>query len=475
MDTWSLSLAGVVLDNPAEKNFILQNGDPRSSGRHNAKTFKRCRAPPQQYARCVPGEVNSVTDGDSSSSSSSSSSSRTMTNEGGNDNSTMLDCSSLERSLKRVRLTSCRSPGELCMQRDLKHLLLSENGDNPWRIVRQGSKHGDGGGFGGEQEGACHDSADLFERVVISDGTSSTFLRLLHVPPTRLVLQVNDSVEVEIKVPRHYPHRPPEVSNIVYFGQDGNKKIRTIVISGEYAPEPLVEEEGVENLSRATKSTMAVSCFKEVNDTEVVLTNWSPVRRLSQVLDDIVAILMSDRGDRSNVTTDGNDPTSMAVSSATTTVAGEIIRESCSTQGEEGTATDAYPYSGADRASELPEEQLQRLPRTVPTMTVEATPGGRHDDVLLSWNSATPGSAAAALAAAGAYRTLSYSRGKEMIEDRCDNDRVDEAPFRSGRFDHGYDRCSPAFYGQYRSQHQRSRTNPAGTMLETPSAFMDCS
>ena len=108
-----------------------------------------------------------------------------------NDVAEMDSCASLQRCLKRVRLSS--SAGELCLQRDLCDLAATagwqcvDNDDCQWTFPAKG-------------------------------------LTLVRKAPLQLVLRVPSRTStgtavdsmVWLQIPRLYPHRPPVVSRIVH-------------------------------------------------------------------------------------------------------------------------------------------------------------------------------------------------------------------------------------------------------------------
>jgi ubiquitin-protein ligase len=135
----------------------------------------------------------------------------------------LLDCQSLQRSLKRVRLSS--SPGELCLHRDLRHLVVQGN----W-ISRD------------EEEMWQSPQGYMLERP-LSD-------------PLRLLFRVQ-SYRCWILIPRLYPHRPPQIRQV----------------QGRYHQHILIADprEVMEGIPLATPGT-------------AVYLQWNPVRRLEEVL-----------------------------------------------------------------------------------------------------------------------------------------------------------------------------------------------
>lgn len=145
----------------------------------------------------------------------------------------LLDCQALQRSLKRVRL-SC-SPGELRLQRDIRHLVLSEHwirlSDSAWQSPCQKVR---------------------LER---------------HTDPLMLILKVQH-VMVWIQIPRMYPHRPPCVTRIQsQSSTTALTNIHTIRICEAHEAQP------------------------PAGPLTAVYPDWSPVDRLHNVIHFIVRVL----------------------------------------------------------------------------------------------------------------------------------------------------------------------------------------
>jgi len=111
----------------------------------------------------------------------------------------LLDCQSLQHSLKRMKVTSA-SPGELRLQRDFKHAVHSagwipaENCGNAWKVPATA-----GGGHGW-----------MWVRQSLHD-------------PLQLTVQYETVWTLWLDVPRLYPHRPPTVRRIVFHDHEGNE------------------------------------------------------------------------------------------------------------------------------------------------------------------------------------------------------------------------------------------------------------
>lgn len=94
-----------------------------------------------------------------------------------------LDCQSLQRSLKRMKVTSA-SPGELRLQRDLKHAVQHKG----WQPLHHAWN-------------------------IPATSNSSGVMRLSQSQedPLQLVLEMSDGTAVWMTIPRLYPHRPPTI------------------------------------------------------------------------------------------------------------------------------------------------------------------------------------------------------------------------------------------------------------------------
>jgi hypothetical protein len=146
-------------------------------------------------------------------------------------NSLFLDCESLQHSLKRVRLSS--SPGELRLQRDLRHLVLSSRwipvDEDLWCLQQsspsqqqqqQHQPHGD------DAAGAPRIVTPPCSNVQLQRLTTAT-LKMTVILPTKArnnndiknrnhIHTTTTLAHVWIQIPRLYPHRPPVVTQITY-------------------------------------------------------------------------------------------------------------------------------------------------------------------------------------------------------------------------------------------------------------------
>jgi hypothetical protein len=217
--------------------------------------------------------------------------------------SSYLDCQSLQSSLKRVRLSS--SPGELRLQRDLRHMVSS----GTW--VPQQNQDDSSGSTTGEGVWIWHPP----EPPVTAKSQHQPpppHIELQQVEALRLRLTFQHSVVAFIQVPRMYPHRPPLISRIVYNNNYGNtSNIIPYSLSGPPSPNNMqtiqsilvhealpgrpdggadsptlatVEANPETNKSHNTDNTIQCSIT-------VVYPSWSPVQRLGDLLEFVIATL----------------------------------------------------------------------------------------------------------------------------------------------------------------------------------------
>jgi ubiquitin-protein ligase len=157
----------------------------------------------------------------------------------------------LTRSLKRVRVSCTSSPGEICLERDLKYLVDAQG----WRQMRDGSF--------------------AYESCILRHG----------VCPSELILFVSDvGAQVHLLVPRGFPHRPPKIMPIDY----------SPVVSGRtlYNTGNVYVRRRVETIVISDELQAGMWTFSDT-DYAVVLANWTPIRRLGDCLIDIIRVLRS--------------------------------------------------------------------------------------------------------------------------------------------------------------------------------------
>ena len=147
----------------------------------------------------------------------------------------LFDCQSLQRSLKRVRLSS--SPGELCLQRDIRDLVLSHN----WIPV--------------DEEAWRSPEGYLLERPD-SD-------------PLCLALHLRTNASCRLHFPRMYPHQPPLVRRV------HSAHIQHILI--QEAPP-----------ARSGSPCVSSDEDMHVPSHTAVFQQWSPIKRLHDVLEFLI-------------------------------------------------------------------------------------------------------------------------------------------------------------------------------------------
>ena len=239
--------------------------------------------------------------------------------------SSCLDCQSLQSSLKRVRLSS--SPGELRLQRDLRHLETSSTTGSWQRVRDEASDH---------DVWVWHPPAPPVSVRSLSKtaaGPRHPQIELRQLESLRLRLTYDNSVVVWIQVPRMYPHKPPIISRIVYNNnnhttaqlqqQQHSKEIQNILVQ-EAPPMRAAGEEksataastaqlhqqtpGSEISSSSASSPdnnqenlayhLSNNGFHDANT--VVYHNWSPVQRLGNVLEFVISVLEQQQRQQDN-------------------------------------------------------------------------------------------------------------------------------------------------------------------------------
>ncbi|CAB9497745.1 expressed unknown protein [Seminavis robusta] len=194
-----------------------------------------------------------------------------------NSSSSYLDCQSLQSSLKRVRLSS--SPGELRLQRDLRHMVSS----GTW-VPQQDNRHKN------SEVWMWHPPAPPVT-VKAHNQPPPPHIELKKVESLRLRLTFQHSVVAWIQVPRMYPHRPPLISRIVYQdnygGNNNNTKqtIQTIVVHEA----PPGRSDGASVISPEDQPHQIKNNANPIHQgNTVVYHNWSPVQRLGDLLEFVI-------------------------------------------------------------------------------------------------------------------------------------------------------------------------------------------
>lgn len=177
------------------------------------------------------------------------------------DSTSSLDCQSLQRSLKRVRLSS--SPGELRLQLDLRQLAQSkewvQTAEDVWYCPRN----------------KCR-----------LEQCQADPLRLVFFLPTSSNCSRNASAtRIWIQIPRMYPHRPPTITQIQHAASSVSlpfSNIQAIRIStegpmGAVAP-PGTNKNGTGNLCTLTARL-------DATQTVLTLSPWTCVLRLTDIME----------------------------------------------------------------------------------------------------------------------------------------------------------------------------------------------
>ena len=196
----------------------------------------------------------------------------------------LLDCHSLQSSLKRVRL-SC-SPGELRLQRDLRNLVTEQG----WNQV-------------GEHCWNLEDVASL-EQVTKQD-------------PLRLLLLVRcggvgghgqSTGETTwkrcwITIPRMYPHRPPVISRIEDMPSDNGQpttKDQTAPGWDSFTGNPFSRQHHLQLQNRSRPAVERIVIHEAPPNGQapsvpcgstVVYNHWSPIMRLGDLLSFVLNVL----------------------------------------------------------------------------------------------------------------------------------------------------------------------------------------
>jgi hypothetical protein len=227
-----------------------------------------------------------------------------------------LDCESLQHSLKRVRLSS--SPGELRLQRDLRHLVLSSRwipvDEDLWCLQQthsqQQQSHGDNAAGAPRTPATNSNNGVQLQRL-----TTATLKLTVVLPRTRIKDNQQTTAHVWLQIPRLYPHRPPVVNRIAYSqsAQDPDHSHHSApelcmphydVPTKDWFPEGdtlLVEEKQQQQQQQQQDSRIQSLVF---TTDEYMLTRtpttgptvyalWSPIQRLGDALDCIIQHLMA--------------------------------------------------------------------------------------------------------------------------------------------------------------------------------------
>lgn len=241
-------------------------------------------------------------------------------------NKRYCDTDSLERSLKRVRLTS-GCPGELRLQRDLRHAVLSHQ----WVPAHPQSLHHTGSASPSLVTSPSEQADCWTVRVPSADPSVS--VTVTREDSMELVMTIRDEnsstgVQLFLSFPRRYPHQPPMVRRIQYLPSTNDNDIN-INASTSTSDSCLLQEDFIHpgfykgwNLPRresnknnnhnhadhvSSSTTIPVpgalqkiiipASPEEAAEIApepgiVVLQVWSPVQRLTEVCDWLVATVL---------------------------------------------------------------------------------------------------------------------------------------------------------------------------------------
>lgn len=189
-----------------------------------------------------------------------------------------LDCQSLQSSLKRVRLSS--SPGELRLQRDLRHMVSSGSWITKQQDQQQTSSQ--------NETLVWHPPAPPVTARPPTNPQQTLHIELQQVESLRLRLTFQHSVVAWIQIPRMYPHRPPLISRIVYNHHNNDSNINSnagiqSILVHEAPPNRGTGESTAEQ--EDNNSHDAIQCANTV-----VYRTWSPVQRLGDLLDFVIQV-----------------------------------------------------------------------------------------------------------------------------------------------------------------------------------------
>lgn len=179
------------------------------------------------------------------------------------DSTSSLDCQSLQRSLKRVRLSS--SPGELRLQLDLRQLAQNKE----WVQTAEDVWH-------------CPRTKCRLEQCQADP------LRLVFCLPSCSSCSCNASAtRIWIQIPRMYPHRPPTVTQIQHAASSVSlpfSNIQAIRISTE-GPIRGAAAPGSNANRNGTGSLSTLTARLDATQTVLTLSPWTCVLRLTDIME----------------------------------------------------------------------------------------------------------------------------------------------------------------------------------------------
>lgn len=196
-----------------------------------------------------------------------------------------FNCESLQRSLKRVRLTTVVSSGELRLQRDLRHAVLHHR----WIPVQKIDTEEE------EWSVAYNDN-----RTLVTVSRISPMELALHIRTDNVVLLLlqkqqqlqqdcsssSSTITLNLKFPLLYPHRPPTVR--VNLPQHDRNTAATAVS----APWKMLIA------ASPDEAAAAYACFLSSGATDDAIANtflweeWTPIHRLADICDWLVETII---------------------------------------------------------------------------------------------------------------------------------------------------------------------------------------
>jgi hypothetical protein len=249
-----------------------------------------------------------------------------------------FDCQSLQRSLKRVRLTSNITPGELRLERDLRHAVLNQkwipisedewkiqyiSGEQPRMRARTTQEGVDDGGFIlPETKWMPEDDQSNVSVTMTRDEQDPMELILRIVANTAVHLPIagasaattratTTTTTLHLQFPRMYPHRPPTVCRIQNHQQpasntNNNNPSRWVAgnlshsnywnsssCSSSSSRSPCPHNNKLQRIIIAASPDCAVEATAAATPGTVVVTEWSPVSRLTDICEWLIDIVLS--------------------------------------------------------------------------------------------------------------------------------------------------------------------------------------
>lgn len=222
-----------------------------------------------------------------------------------------FDCKSLQRSLKRVRLTSNITPGELRLQRDLRHAVLNQQWvsttEDEWKILYVGEvdrkRRENEDDLSMHEAPLLHDDEPRSVRVAVSRDEQDPMELILRIDVTyhqaSAFVASTATTTLHLQFPRLYPHRPPAVRRIEYQHQQQQPKSTWLA---ENRIKPNVDSSSVNYCPLMPKlQRIIISASPDCSEEDkavasagtVVLTEWTPVSRLTDICHWLVDVVLA--------------------------------------------------------------------------------------------------------------------------------------------------------------------------------------